>query len=313
MTTSRPETSSREAPRWPPFVLAVAPNGARRGKADHPAIPLTPDELAATATACLDAGACMMHMHVRDSEGRHTLDADAYRDATAAVRRAVGDEIIVQVTSEAVGMYSAGEQMQMVRDVRPEAVSMAIRELMPEAGDEAEAGRFLAWLIGEGIQPQYILYSADEVARFQDLVRRGVIPGERLFVLYVLGRYAKGQVSHPADLLPFLEVAGSMACHWGFCAFGPRDGATATMVAALGGHARVGFENNRWLNDGSRAPDNAALVAQASAAARLIGRPLASAADARAYLAAPPPADVQAELPSALAELAWPAAAGGAA
>lgn len=310
MTVPAPETPS-EAPRWPPFVLSVAPNGARRTKADHPALPVTPDELAETAKACLDAGACMMHMHVRDKDGGHTLDADAYEAATEAVRRAVGDEIIVQVTSEAVGKYSAAEQMQMVRDVRPEAVSMAIRELMPAPQDEAEAARFLSWLIGEGIQPQYILYSADEVARFHDLVARGVIPDERLFVLYVLGRYTKGQVSHPADLLPFLEVAGSMACHWAFCAFGPREGAIAALVATLGGHARVGFENNRWLNAGSQAPDNAALVAQAAAAARLIARPLATADEARSYLAVPPPAEQQAELPSVLTAMTAAGAARG--
>lgn len=303
MMATRSEPPRDDAPRWPPFVLTVAPNGARRNKADHPTLPITPDELAKTAKSCLDAGACMMHMHVRDRDGRHTLDADAYRAATQAVRRAVGDEIVVQVTSEAVGMYEPAAQMQMVRDVRPEAVSMAIRELMPRPADETEAAGFLAWLIGENIQPQYILYSAAEVVRFQDLVRRGVIPEERLFVLYVLGRYAQGQVSHPADLLPFLEITGSMACHWGICAFGPREGATAMMVAALGGHARVGFENNRWLNDGHMAPDNAALMMQAASAACLIGRPLASADEAREFLAAPPPADLQAELPSALAEL----------
>lgn len=310
MTASRPAPSREDAPRWPPFVLTVAPNGARRTKAEHPALPTTAEELAATAKACLEAGACMMHMHVRDGDGRHTLDADAYRDATRAVREAVGDEVIVQVTSEAVGMYTPAEQMRMVREVRPEAVSMAIRELMPDPHDETEAGHFLEWLIGEDIQPQYILYSAAEVVRFQDLVARGVIPDRRLFVLYVLGRYTHGQVSYPADLLPFLEVTGSMACHWGFCAFGPREGATAMMVAALGGHARVGFENNRWLNDGRMAPDNAALVAQAAEAARLIARPLATADEARAFLAAPPPAELQAVLPSALAELTRPAAQG---
>ena len=272
---------------WPPMIVAVAPNGARRTKADHPAIPITPDDIAETAKACLDAGAAMMHMHVRDADQRHTLDVDAYRAATKAVRDAVGDEIVIQATSEAVGMYAAAAQMAMVRELKPEAVSMAIRELVPDADHEKDAADFFRWLVAENIQPQYILYSKEEAERFLDLRNRGVIPAERVFVLYVLGRYTKGQVSHPADLLPFLEVTGAMDCHWGFCAFDPREGAAAMMVAALGGHPRIGFENNRWLNNGDWAPDNAALIGQIADAAGLLGRPLATAAEARELLAAP--------------------------
>ena len=67
----------------------------------------------------------MMHMHVRRPDGRHLLDAQAYRDALAAVRKAVGDELLVQVTSEAAGVYRAAEQMAMVRELAPEAVPSA--------------------------------------------------------------------------------------------------------------------------------------------------------------------------------------------
>jgi len=290
--------------QWTPLVLAVAPNGARRTKADHPALPMSADEIARTAAECREAGASMIHLHVRDGAGRHTLDVDTYRDAISAIRREVGDRIIIQATSEAVGIYSAAEQMAMVRDLRPEAVSMAIREIVPDDGGEPEAGRFFEWMDRERILPQYILYSADEVERFVDLRRRGVIPGRSVFVLYVLGRYAENQVSSPADLLPFLSATDAMSDHWGFCAFGPREGATAMMVAALGGHARVGFENNRWLNDGRLAPNNAALVAQVANGAALIDRPLADASEAHEILSNPvvvDPADIPPH--SALEEL----------
>jgi uncharacterized protein (DUF849 family) len=65
------------------------------------------------------------------------------------------------------------------------------------------------------------------------------------------------------------------------CAFGATEHACATAAAALGGHVRVGFENNLLLKDGSIAPDNAALVMQAADAARCLGRPLATAQDVR--------------------------------
>lgn len=263
-----------------PLLLIVAPNGARRTRADHPALPVGPDEIAMAAKACCDAGAAMIHLHVRDRDGRHTLDVDAYRIATAKIRQAVGDRLVVQATTEAVGIYTPAQQMAMVRALKPEAVSLGIRELMPDAAAEPAAADFFGWLARERIAPHYILYSGDEVARFRDLCRRGIVPQARPFVLYVLGRYSAGQRSEPTDLLPFLAAADSAAL-WSVCAFGPKESACAMAAAALGGHVRVGFENNLCLADGTVAPDNAALVAQAARAGPLVGRPLMDAAMAR--------------------------------
>ncbi|MCP4328543.1 MAG: 3-keto-5-aminohexanoate cleavage protein [Alphaproteobacteria bacterium] len=262
--------------RWSPFIIAVAPNGARRTKSDHPRLPMTPDEIAATAAACRDQGAAMIHLHIRDANGDHALDADAYRTATAAIRREVGDGLVVQITTEAVGRFAPAQQMAVVRDVRPEAASIAIRELVADADAEGTAAEFFAWLVSEAVMPQFILYSSDDVMRFLDLRRRGIIPGARHFVLFVLGRYSREQQSNPADLLPFL-AAWPGEGDWAVCAFGARENACALTAATLGGHSRVGFENNLYMADGSFAPDNSALVAQDRQGAELIGRPIADA------------------------------------
>ena len=68
-----------------PVVLAVAPNGAHKTPQHHPQLPVTRDALVACAVACRDEGASMLHLHVRDADGRHLLDASAYRDTTAAL------------------------------------------------------------------------------------------------------------------------------------------------------------------------------------------------------------------------------------
>lgn len=272
-----------------PLVLAVAPNGSRKTKTDHPALPMTPDEVAHTAAACLEAGAAMIHLHVRDKDGGHSLDAEAYRAAIAALRRDLGQRIVIQITTEAVGIYSPAEQMACVRAVRPEAASLAIRELFCDEIDEREAADFLAWVAAERITPQYILYSADDVTRFEALKARGIIPQEKAFRIYVLGRYSEGQRSTPADLLPFLAAHSGEDPEdpdpWALCAFGSQETACAIAAACLGGHARVGFENNTLLPDGTTAPDNAALVAACAAGARAIARPLADADQARAIMA----------------------------
>lgn len=267
-----------------PLVVAVAPNGARRTQTDHPALPITPDELARTAAECQEAGAAMIHLHVRDKDQKHTLDVDAYRAATDAIRREVGQDLIIQVTSEAVGIYNADEQMAMVRDLKPEAVSLAIKEICPGPEDETTAAAFLGWVAQENIYPQYILYSAEDVARMADLRNRGIVPGDRVSVLYVLGRYSKGQISDPSDLLPFLSAAQETSVHWSVCAFGKLESACAMTAAAFGGHVRVGFENNLYAADGTLAANNAALVSQVTRGSETIGRPVASPDQARALL-----------------------------
>ncbi len=268
-----------------PLLIAVAPNGARKTKQDHPTLPISPNELAETAEAALDAGAAMIHLHVRDAEERHSLDVDRYRDAIAAVRQAVGPDMIIQVTSEAAGVFGREEQMAMVRGLTPQAVSLAVREIVPDEAAEAEGAAFLTWMAQEQIRPQYILYSAEDVTRLFELRRRGIVPDERPFLLFVLGRYTAGQRSQPADLLPFLAAAEGQPCDWAICAFGPLEGASALTAAALGGHVRVGFENNLYLADGSVAPDNAALVRQVAEGAPAMGRRAMTPAEARRYFA----------------------------
>ena len=266
---------------WTPLIIAVAPNGARKTHQDHPALPMTADELARDAKACLDAGAAMLHLHVRDGDGAHSLDAELYRAAIQAVRKAVGDELVIQVTTEAVGRYTPDEQIALVRDLRPEAASVALKELTADGEDKATD--FYRWAFDEGIALQHILYTPQEVARLAYLVRGGVMPEGNLSVLYVLGRYGDGQ-SQPNDLLPFLEAADQHQLNpmlWSVCAFGAGEGAVALTALSLGGHVRVGFENNMFLNDNTLSPDNAALVKQAADGAHLLARPLSSGAVAR--------------------------------
>lgn len=266
-----------------PLALAVAPNGAYKTKSDHPALPVAPAELAETAAQCRDAGAAMIHLHVRDADGRHTLDPEIYRQATAAIRRAVGDRLVIQVTSESGRIYGPEAQMRAIREVRPEAVSLALRELVPDEAEERAAAAFLRWLARNGCVPQYILYNDAEVDWYLRLLERSVIPESPHWLLFVLGRYSDGQQSQPADLLPFLGAPAPAP--WSMCAFGRTEHACAVAAAALGGHVRVGFENNLDLKNGTRAPHNAALIEQAAEAAVVLNRPLLDADGLRELLA----------------------------
>ena len=264
-------------------MIAVAPNGARKTQQDHPQLPISPKELAHTAAACLDAGACMLHLHVRDENLGHSLDAQRYREAILAIRQQVGEEFIIQITTEAVGIYSPEQQIPTVVDVRPEAVSLAIREISPSGADEKISAEFFTFLQREHIAPQYILYDKKDILHFRELLKRGVIPDENISVLLVLGRYAENQQSETEDISPLLSFLPDVR-HWSLCAFGASEAECMRQAMQRGGHCRVGFENNLLLPDGSQAVDNAALVKAVEDSALLLDRTIATANDARRML-----------------------------
>jgi uncharacterized protein (DUF849 family) len=267
-------------------VLAVAPNGGRKTKADCPALPLSADELARTAAECLERGASMIHLHVRDAEGRHCLDPEAYRATIARICQEIGDRLVLQITSESIGRYSPAEQRSAVLRTNPEAVSLALRELAPEGADEKDFGEFLRKLKQMRIWPQIILYTPAEAQRLGGMLKQGLIPFDKLAVLYVLGRFALTRTALPRDLLPFLAPDLPRFESWSVCAFGRRETACVTAAALLGGHARVGFENNLVLPDGARAASNAELVGAAARALEAVGLATQTADGLREEIAA---------------------------
>ena len=267
-------------------MIMVAPNGARRTKQDHPALPMTAEELARDAVQCREAGAAAIHMHVRGADGGHVLDAGLYREAMRAVDEATGRDMAVQITTEAIGVYRPDQQMAAVRDVVPAAVSMALKELVPDEASEAEAADFFRWMREAGVSPQFILYDAGEVDRFFKLAGDGVIPFARPFLLFVLGRYTTDQQSSPDDLTPFIDALGGRDVPWAMCAFGQRELACAEAAIAAGGHVRIGFENNLHMPDGSLAGSNSDLVAATADCARRLGHEVMTAQEAKAFMEA---------------------------
>lgn len=258
-------------PALPPLPrLMVAPNGARLGKADHPALPVTIAETVQTARACQAAGADGLHAHVRDAEGRHVLDAGLYAELLAEMARAVPG-MAVQITTEAVGRYSPAEQRALVSALRPKLVSIAPREMMAEP-EPAVLRRFYHCCAEQGTAVQHILYDAGDVARLAAARAEGLLPPDPLQAILVLGRYSSGQRSAPGDLAAPLAAlrAALPGTDWACCAFGPAETACLLAAARAGGKMRVGFENNLCMADGSRAPDNAARVAEL---ARALGQP----------------------------------------
>ncbi|MEO6362865.1 MAG: 3-keto-5-aminohexanoate cleavage protein [Caldimonas sp.] len=262
-------------------AIAVAPNGARRSQVDHARLPITPAELAQCAADCLAAGASMLHLHVRDADGRHSLDAGRYREAIAAIRERVGDRLLLQATTEAGGRYGPAEQMAHARALAPGALSVAVRELWREPALADEAAGFLAELHERGALVQYIVYDAADLARFLALQASGEVPQAQPHVLFVLGAYAEQRAGRPVELAP-LAAALPPGWPWSVCAFGADELRCVATGAVLGGHVRVGFENNLHRASGEAADDNATLVASCREALLALGLRPATLAETRA-------------------------------
>jgi len=242
-----------------PTIIAVAPNGARKTKHDHSAIPLTAKEIGKTAKACMKAGASMIHLHVRDDQQKHSLSVGLYKEAIKQVRLQTDDSIFIQVTSESVGSYSPDEQFEMIHRLKPPAVSIGLREIKSET--EEKINQHFKRMRDNQVHPQLILYNDYDVSIYKDWLQRGVLPGSAYPVLFVIGKPQKEGVFESEDLrMSFIDEM--LIKSWMTCGFGYQELHVAKQTIKLGGHIRIGFENNELLENKKIANNNAELIAQ---------------------------------------------------
>jgi uncharacterized protein (DUF849 family) len=242
-----------------PTIIAVAPNGARKTKLDHPSIPLTVKEIGETAKACMEAGASMIHLHVRNEQQKHSLSVDLYKEAIKQVRMQTGNSMLIQVTSESVGSYMPDEQFSMIHRLKPPAVSIGLREIKGEK--EAKLNQHFKKMRDNKVQPQLILYNDHDVSVYKDWLQRGVLPGSAYPVLYVVGKPQKEGVFESEDL----KINLTSDQHFKSlmtCGFGYQELHVAKKTLKLGGHIRIGFENNELLENKIIASSNAELITQ---------------------------------------------------
>ncbi len=241
-----------------PTIIIVAPNGARKTHRDHPALPVSIEATVHETAACYAQGATVLHAHVRGEKQQHVLDAGLYIELIAELKQQL-PELLVQITTEAVGIYTPVEQVACVKKVMPNMVSSSLRELTAGFTALEFASEFYHWAVDASVHIQHIVYNAEELEKFLQLRDSGIIPEQHCCLLFVLGRYSTNAQSSPGDLQPFLKYK-LQSLTWFTCAFGTQEQACVMAGINAGGHARVGFENNLYLDNGDTAPNNAALV-----------------------------------------------------
>ena len=261
-------------------VLTAAIVGAELTRKDTPYLPLSPQEMADEAARCREAGAAIIHLHVRDVSGQNTQSSERFAQVIEAIRRKC-DCIIQPSTGGAVGM-SIDERAGPL-SCKPEMATLNCGTI--NFGDDVflnsrpDIRRLASKIRAAGVMPELECYEVGHIEEALALEAEGAI-AKPLHFQFVLG--VKGAIPAREDVVDLMRSLLPGDATWAVAAVGRWQKPMTELAMRLGGHARVGLEDNIFLSKGVLSEGSAPLVARAAAYARSIGRQPAEPARARA-------------------------------
>jgi 3-keto-5-aminohexanoate cleavage enzyme len=268
-------------------LITVAPTGAELAKDSVPALPVTLDELVATATACEHAGAAVIHVHIRDDDAKPTLDLGRLTDTVKALRSAT--DLIVQLSTGGA-VSDSFEHRLAVLDAVPDACSLTCGTV--NFGDDVflNPWGFMKDLYAKtqalGVVPEFELFDFGHIAALHRLLAElGEPAGGHVHCDLVMG--VPGGMPGDAPTLVQAVAALPAGATWSATGIGRTSLPVLFAALAAGGHLRVGMEDTVSFGRGRPVASNAELVQRATAAAELAQRPAMSPAAARTMLGVP--------------------------
>ena len=271
-----------------PLIITCSPVGAEVMKADNPAAPYTPAEIAQEAIAAVKAGASIVHLHAREEDGAHSQRTVLFAETIRLIRQDV--DPIIQISTGGAVTATPDERLQPVRelDPAPEMASLSLgtvnfgNDVFWNAPDLIET--FAKEFQERGIKPELEIFDAGMMATAQRLVKKGLL-NTPLHFDFVLG--VPGAMAGTPENLMFLYGQLPAGATWTVAGIGAAELKLGTIAIALGGHVRVGFEDNVFYRKGELATSNAQLVERIARIAAELDRPIATPEEARALLNMP--------------------------
>ncbi len=268
------------------LIITAALTGSRPTKAMNPAVPYTPAEIAAEAVACARAGAAVVHVHVRDPiTGAPSSDPERFAEVVARIRAEC--DVLINLTTS--GLHLEGEDIVSRRlapiALRPELCSLDIGSVNfrdrlfanpPDWGETAARAMQAA-----GVKPEIEVFDVGHIHQARHLIERGLIDPPPYFQLCMGVDWG---IPATAENLLFMQRQLPPGAVWSVLGVGRTQLPMITLGILLGGHIRVGFEDNLYLRKGVLAPSNAAFVEMAVNLAHQLQREVATPAEARAIL-----------------------------
>lgn len=266
------------------LIITAAICGAEVTKEHNPNVPYTVEEIGREAELAYKAGASIIHLHVRNDDGTPTQDYARFKECINEIKRRCPDVIIQPSTGGAVGM-SNEERLQPIA-LNPEMATLDCGTCNFGGDDvfvntENTIIEFANRMIETGVKPENEVFDKGMIDSAIRLHKKGYIksPMHFNFVMGVNG----GIDASPRDLV---FMAGSIPQGSTFTAtgIGRSEFPIATMSIIMGGHVRVGFEDNIYIEKGVKAKSNAELVEKVVRIAKELGREIATPEEARNIL-----------------------------
>jgi 3-keto-5-aminohexanoate cleavage enzyme len=274
------------------LIINLCPTGMVPTRAETPHVPLTPPEVAADARRCADLGVSIIHVHPRDENGAPTQSVDRAREFLCAIREAVPDVILCATTSgRAVpDLQSRAAVLDIDGPGRPEMASLTLGSLnFPKQAsiNAPDTIKGLAAHMAErGIVPEWEIFELGMIDFAHYLRGHGLLP-DPVYANILLG--SLGTLAATAQNLALAVERLPQGAVWAGAGIGRFQLKLNTLAIAMGGHVRVGIEDNIWYDEARTQPaTNAALVERVVAIARAMGREPATPSQVRERLAIPP-------------------------
>ena len=266
------------------LIITAAICGAEVTKEHNPNVPYTVLEIAIEAEKAYNAGASIIHLHVRKDDGTPTQDRERFKACIEAIKERCPDAIVQPSTGGAVGM-SNEERLQPV-DLRPEMATLDAGTCNFGGDDvfvntENTIKEFGQKMIELGVKPEIEVFDKGMIDMAIRLQKKGFIktPMHFNFVMGVNG----GITATPRDLV-FMEGSIPAGSTFTVSGIGRSEFQMAAMAIIMGGHVRVGFEDNVYIEKGIPANSNAELVERVVRIAKELGRAIATPKEAREIL-----------------------------
>jgi len=265
-----------------PLIITCAVIGAELTKANSPYLPLTPDEIAKSAIEAVHAGATVIHLHVRDKNGKPSQRVDLFEQISNTIRNQC-DCILQYSTGGAVG--TALDERVAPLKLKPEMATLSMGTM--NFGDdifensEATIQSISTAIQNHGIVPELEIFDFGMLDTAYRFIQQGLVP-DKHHIDFVLG--VPGGMSGDLKNLMFLVNKLNPEQSWTVAGIGRHQLPLATHAIAMGGHVRMGFEDNIYYKKGELAKSNAEFVSRISRIATELNRPVATLAQAKAIL-----------------------------
>lgn len=265
------------------LIITAAICGAEVMKENNPAVPYTVEEIAREAKSAYDAGAAVIHLHVREDDGTPTQSHERFQKCVDAILKVCPDVIIQPSTGGATGM-TAMERFDST-NITPSPQFATLSCGSCNFGDEIFENTediiktFATEMKKKGIKPELECFDKGMIDIAMKMHKKGFLDAPLHFD-FVLGI----QMTATVRDLAFCASSIPADATWTACAIGRDEFPIAAATVAMGGHVRVGFEDNLYLEKGVPAKSNGEMVAKVAQIAKLLGRGIATPAEAREIL-----------------------------